>query len=61
MGSGANDTTSFLTFDEVVINHGTPQAFRIDNVSVTTQAVPEPGTVGLLGVGLAGLWMRRRR
>ena len=24
-------------------------------------AIPEPGAVGLVGVGLAGLWRRRRR
>lgn len=61
LGSGTNDTTQFLTFDEVVITHGTPQAFRIDNVNVTTQTVPEPAAAGLLVLGLAGLCARRRR
>ena len=61
LGSGTNDTTQFLTFDEVVITHGTPQAFRIDNVSVTTESVPEPATAGLLTLALAGLCARRRR
>ncbi len=34
----------------------------ITNLAVTQTGVPEPGTFGLMGVGLAGLvaWMRRR-
>jgi hypothetical protein len=61
LGAGSNNTAPFLTFDEVMISHGTPQAFRIDNVNVTTESVPEPATMGLLGVGIAGLCGRRKR
>lgn len=61
LGTGSNNATPFLQFDEVVFNHATPQAYRIDNVKVTTEAVPEPATTGLLGLGLAGLLSRRRR
>jgi hypothetical protein len=34
---------------------------RIELTSLTLQPVPEPGTVALLGVGLAGLGLSRRR
>ena len=29
--------------------------------TITHQEVPEPGTLGLFGVGLAGLWSMRRK
>ena len=37
-------------------------AITLNNLVVTSSSVPEPGTFGLMGVGLAGLvaWMRRR-
>jgi hypothetical protein len=37
----------------------TPYNVYIDNVQISP--VPEPATVGLMGVGLAGLWLIRRR
>lgn len=48
-----------------VIDHVTMQSVNndiwvVDNVAYTT-AVPEPVTIGLLGIGLAGLGFARRR
>jgi hypothetical protein len=42
------------------INFDAPEAadFRIDEISVV---LPEPATVGLLGLGLTGIFVRRRR
>lgn len=42
---------------------GTYEAFSIDNLSFvrSTAAIPEPGILGLLGLGLAGLGLVRRR
>jgi hypothetical protein len=37
----------------------TPRGFQLDNIDVTP--VPEPGTLMLIGSGLAGLALRRRR
>ena len=35
-----------------------PGFLKLDSVSVS---VPEPGTMALLGIGMAGLWWRRRK
>ena len=52
----ATDTSTVLSF--LATGGGTaglPPVALLDGVSVTTSAVPEPGTLSLAGVGLAGL------
>lgn len=45
----------------LIINTNGPQV-RVDNVRLDlVSAVPEPGTFGLLGIGMAALGLRRRR
>ncbi len=49
------------TDNDVTYGMNTPGYFAIDDISFA--AVPEPGTwaMGLCGVGLASLWIRRRK
>ncbi len=56
-----------LTFDAAATTPTTTLSFNfrddpgfllLDSVSVS---VPEPGTMALLGIGIAGLWWRRRK
>jgi hypothetical protein len=62
LGTGVDNTSAFVTFNEVLVDHATPQNYLLDNVTVTTTTVPEPGTFALLGAGLMGLfgWRRSR-
>ncbi|MGH8217367.1 MAG: PEP-CTERM sorting domain-containing protein [Steroidobacteraceae bacterium] len=52
------------TFDSVILTDASDPAFAIGDFSITTApttSVPEPSTLVLTGIGLAGLLLARRR
>ena len=52
-----------LVADGFVVDPFDPdrEFFAVENISVTVQVIPEPTTLAILGLGLAGLGMMRRR
>ncbi len=54
LGSTGTSTTYLTLFNQ-------PTSSQSDVFNLLVTAVPEPGTISLIGIGMAGLAMRRRR
>jgi hypothetical protein len=68
--TGLTGTSSLYTFDPFLGTNSLVGAFGglqdptqngVSGIAATPSTVPEPGTLGLLGMGLVGLVLRRRR
>lgn len=58
--AGANPTIESVRIDPANGPAGNGNSFEIDYLSIST-AVPEPSSMALLGLGMAGIAFRRRR
>lgn len=59
--SGTFDTTRFAPNAVDFFSSGLDGAAYFNSLNVTSEPVPEPSTIGLLGIGLAGIVWRRRK
>ena len=48
-------------FNQVIFARGYPVIFEVDNLAAGFASVPEPASLALLGLGLAGLEFSRRK
>jgi hypothetical protein len=60
MQSGLNEIEFRINNGTLLGNNANPMGFRVEGL-VTAEVIPEPNTALLLGVGLLGLGIKRRR
>lgn len=64
LSDNAVPNANFYTFDMIAFgyyNRGTTNFLDVDSISVTYTAIPEPGTLLLVGIALGSLLLFRRR
>ena len=59
--TGVDNFTLQIAFDDRVTNNGGGSATVLDSFVLNGEVVPEPSSATLLGLGLAGVLLRRRR